>query len=86
MSAGFVTEEVGLTVILNIWGIPSQLLAFGVTVTFAEIGAFVEFFAVKMLIFPFPEAPIPIAVLSLVQLYVVPETLLPVKFIRGIDS
>ena len=54
--------------ILKVWGIPSQLLALGVTVTFAEIGAFVVFSAVNVEIFPFPLATRFIDVLSLVQL------------------
>ena len=68
ISVGFVTVEVGLTVILKVCGVPLQLFAFGVTVIFAEIGALLVFFAVNVGILLFPEVPNPIAALSFVQL------------------
>src|SRR5690606_14576666 len=70
---------VGYTVIWNSSGVPSQLFAVGVTVILATMGSLVLLVAVKLLISPSPEAAKPMAVLSLVQRKVVPETLLPAK-------
>ena len=49
----------------------------GVTVTVEVIGAFVVFVAINDPIFPVPEPANPIAVLLLLQSYVVPDTAEP---------
>ena len=70
---------------VNVSDVPEHVkLAFeylGVTVTVEEIGALVVFAATNDPIFPVPEATSPIAVLLLVQSYVVPETAEPDKMI-----
>jgi hypothetical protein len=75
---------VGLTVIVKVLATPGQVLPalvkLGVTVIFAVMGKVPVFVAVKAVILPEPLAVSPIAVLSFVQLYVVPATP-PVKFI-----
>ena len=55
----------GVTVIVNIWGVPVQPPRDGVTVMVAEVGA--ETLAVVKLISPLQEAPRPMAVLLLVH-------------------
>jgi len=55
-------------VIVNIWAVPAQLFADGVTVIVDVIAALVLLVAVKEAILPLPLAPRPIAVLLFVQL------------------
>jgi hypothetical protein len=62
------TVGVGLTVIVNVLGVPVHPFADGVTVMVAVTGAVPVFVAVKELIFPVPLAPKPIDVVLLVQL------------------
>ena len=62
------TVGAGFTVIVKVTGVPGQPFAVGVTVTVEEIGAVPVLTAVKLPILPVPEAPRPVAVLSLVQL------------------
>ena len=68
------TTGVGLTVIVNVRGVPTHVavptVKDGVTVMVATIGSAVAFLATKEAILPVPEAARPIAVLLLVQLYV----------------
>ena len=71
---------VGLTVMVNVCGMPGQPAADGVTVIVAVTGALVALMAVKAGIFPLPEAAKPIVGLLFVQLKVVPLTA-PEKFI-----
>jgi hypothetical protein len=59
---------VGLTVIVNVLGVPVHPLAEGVTVIVAVTGVAPVFVAAKELIFPVPFAPSPIEVKLLVQL------------------
>ncbi len=66
-----VTLAEGFTVIVNVIGVPLQLLVLvncGVTVTVATTGAFPKLVAVKEAIFPVPEAANPMDVIVLVQL------------------
>lgn len=56
-----------MTVIVNVTGDPLHGLFSGVTVMVAVIGAEVALVALNTLIFPFPEAGNPIAVLLFVQ-------------------
>ena len=70
---------VGLTLMVNVIGVPWQPLARGVTVIVAMTGELVAFVAVKAPILPVPLAARPILVLLFVQLNVVPATA-PVKF------
>lgn len=56
-----------MTVIVNVRGDPLHGLFSGVTVMVAVIGAEVALVALNTLIFPFPEAGNPIAVLLFVQ-------------------
>ena len=72
--AGNVTVGVGLTVMVKLCVAPLQLLATGVTVMVATIGALVLLVAVNEAILPEPLAPIPMAGCELVQLKVVPAT------------
>ena len=67
---------VGLTKTVAVMGIPGQPLAVGVTVKVTVTGVFVVFVKAP-LILPAPLAAIPVAValLSLVQLYIVPGTM-----------
>jgi hypothetical protein len=78
-----VTDGVGFTVIVNVIGVPVQVVAplvnVGVTVIVAVCTTAVALVAVKLAILPVPDAARPIVVLLLVQLYTVPATL-PVKF------
>ena len=76
------TVAVGLTVIVNVVGVPVHPLAVGVTVIVAVIGDVVAFVAVKEGILPEPLAARPIAVLLLVQVNVVPLTG-PDRFVTG---
>ena len=69
------TVGVGFTVIVKVYGVPSQLLADGVTVIDATASVVPVFKPVKLEIFPVPEAAKPIDALLFVQEYVVPETL-----------
>ena len=68
---GWTTLAVGFTVILNVFGNPTQLtppsVYVDVTTIVATCGIVVVLVAVNELIFPFPLAPSPILVLSLVQ-------------------
>ena len=59
---------VGFTVILKTMGKPLQLLDTGVTVKRAVMGILLTFVEVNTIVLPVPEAPIPMPVLSLVQL------------------
>lgn len=71
MSAMASICPVGLTVIVKVFEGPEHatkpLVYVGVTVIVAEIGCMSAFVGVKEGIFPSPEAPRPIAVLSLVH-------------------
>ena len=71
----------GFTVIVNVLGIPAQLLAIGVTVIIAVIGKLVELLTVNEPIFPLPEAGNPMVEFEFTQLKLVPVTAL-VKFIE----
>ncbi len=77
---------VGLTVIVNVFGVPEQVISgvvfIGVTVIVAVIGLVVEFVAVKEIL-PVPLAASPIDVLLFVQLK--PVALVPVKFTVAAD-
>src|SRR5450759_1345231 len=68
------TVGVGLTVIVNVSGVPTQLLAVGVTVIVATTGVVPVFVAVKDGKLPIPEASNPIVRSLVVQEYVVPKT------------
>ena len=57
----------GLTVIVNVSGVPEQPLALGVTVIVLVIGLLVVFVAVKDGMFPVPDAASPTDVLEFVQ-------------------
>jgi hypothetical protein len=70
-AAGF-----GFTVMVNIWGIPSQEPMDGITVMVATTGFTPVLVAVKELILPFPLAPKPMEVLLLVQANKAPAGLL----------
>jgi hypothetical protein len=63
-----------LTVIVKVSGVPTQLLAVGVTVIVATTGAVPVFKAVNDGKLPLPEATSPIVGSLFVQVYVVPET------------
>ena len=64
---GTTTIGEGFTVIVYVEGVPIQLLAEGVTVMVAEIGAVPVFVAVKAGIFPVLPVAKPIAVLLFVH-------------------
>lgn len=64
----------GLTVILNVSGVPGTPFTDGVTVIVAIAGVVPVLVPVKAGRFPVPLAPNPIDVLLLVQLKVVPAT------------
>lgn len=68
---------VGLTVMVNVAGVPKQPLAVPVTVMVEVMGVVPVFNPVNAGMFPLPEAAKPIAVLLLVHVNVVPVTLLP---------
>ena len=78
---------VGLTSTVAVIGVPGQPFAVGVIVKFTVIGILVRFVNVP-LIFPVPLAAIPVTVatLSLVQLYTVPATGLPLSTIVTIGT
>ena len=83
VSAGWVTVGVGLTVMVNVFKIPSQVRPpfeyLGVTETVATTGAALVFTPLNPAIFPAPTAARPILVLSFIQVYVpVPEKLIAV--------
>ena len=71
---------------VNVLGVPVHVIPLmvdtGVTVMVAEIGALVVLVPTKLGILPVPLAPRPIAVLLLVQLYTVPDTV-PAKLIAA---
>ena len=73
------TVGIGLTAILNAVGVPVQprpaLVYTGVAVIVPDIVAFVVLVVTNDAMFPTPDAPRPIAVLVLLQLYTVPATL-----------
>jgi hypothetical protein len=76
------TAAVGLTVMVNVVGVPVHPFAVGVTVIVAVIGEVAAFVAVNEGILPEPFAARPIAVLLFVQVNVVPVTG-PDKFVTG---
>ena len=76
---------VGLTVMVNVCGMPGQPAADGVTVIVAVTGALDALMAVNAGIFPLPEAAKPIDVLLFVQLKVVP-LIAPEKVTRFVDA
>jgi len=87
LSASFEAMEtltgiVGLTVIVNVCGVPGQPLAVGVTVMVAVTGAAVALVAVNDAMLPEPLAARPMAVLLFVQVNVVPLTG-PDKFVTS---
>ena len=65
---GCATPGVGLTVIVNVFDAPRQLLAVGVTVIVAVIGVVVLLVAVNAAIFPVPLAAKPMDGSLFVQL------------------
>ena len=67
---GLSTAGAGLTVMVKVTGVPGQPLRVGVMVMVAT--CWLDTLAAVKLMFPLPEAPSPIAVLSLVQLKVAP--------------
>ena len=71
---GWFTFGVGLTVIVNVIGVPEQLVPpfvnTGVTVIVATTGTLVALIAVNDNISPVPAAPKPMEAVLLVQLYV----------------
>ena len=73
------TVGIGFTAILNDVGVPVQprpaLVYTGVAVIVPDIVAFVVLVVTNDAMFPTPDAPRPIAVLVLLQLYTVPTTL-----------
>ena len=85
------TVAVGLTVIVNVIGVPTQLTAplvnVGVTVIVATTGAVVVLVAMKDGILPVPLAAIPIDAALFVQLYVtVPPVAGLLKLIAAVDA
>jgi len=66
-------------VYVNVCGFPTQLFAFGVTVTVADCAVVPVFLLIKLAIFPVPEAAKPIVVLVFVQSKTVVATV-PLKF------
>jgi hypothetical protein len=64
----------GFTVMVKLTAVPLQPLATGVTVMVAVMGDVVGLIAMNDGIFPVPDAPKPIEVLLLVQVYTVPVT------------
>lgn len=72
--ATVLTTAVGFTVIVNVMAVPGQPAATGVTVMVAVTGALVVFVAVKLAIFPVPEAASPMLGVLFVQLNTVPAT------------
>lgn len=89
--AGATTLPSGLTVIVNTFGVPIQLdipfVKVGVTVILATTGDNPPLTARNEAISPVPDAAMPMAVLSLVQLkVVVPPELFVVKVISGVAA
>jgi hypothetical protein len=84
LTIGF-TVGVGFTVIVKDEVIPEQLLATGVMVIIAEMGAELLFAAVNASKFPLPFDPKPIPGLLFVQVKVVPVTG-PVNGTSGTDT
>ena len=84
-----VTDGVGFTVMVNVFGVPVQvtppLLYTGVTVIVAVCKILVVLVAVKLAILPVPVAANPTVVLVLVQLKTVPATV-PVKFTGAVGE
>jgi hypothetical protein len=62
-----IAEGVGFTVMVNVWAEPLQPFAEGVTEKSPEIAVVPLLVAANGAIVPVPDAPTPIAVLSLVQ-------------------
>jgi hypothetical protein len=83
------TVGVGFTVMVNVIGVPVQvvppLVYVGVTVIVATTGAVVAFVAVKLGILPVPDAARPILVLLLVHVNTVPAAL-PVKLTAAVGA
>jgi hypothetical protein len=75
---------VGLTVTVNVWAVPVQPLAEGVTVTVATTGFVVAFSATNGAMLPEPLAPSPMVGRLFVQLNVEPVVL--VKFNAAVDA
>jgi hypothetical protein len=78
-SGSAVITGTGLTVMVNVCGVPGQPFAVGVTVIVAVTGNAVALTALNAAMFPEPDAARPIDVVLLVQLNVVPTTV-PTKF------
>ena len=68
MSAGTVTDGVGLTVILKVCGVPGHPFAVGVTVTTAVAAVFPLLVAVNETMLPEPDAAMPMELFVLLQL------------------
>lgn len=79
------TVAIGLTVIVNVVGVPVHPFAVGVTVIVAAMGDVDAFAVVNAGILPEPLAARPIAVLLFVHANVVPLTG-PDKFVAGADT
>src|SRR6188508_3609430 len=75
-SASAVMVGIGLTVMVNVCGVPGHPFTVGVTVMVAVTGAAVALVALKAGMFPAPAAARPIDGVLLVQLNVVPATVL----------
>ena len=73
---------VGMTVIVNVLGVPAHELAVGVTVMVAVTGELVVLVAVNVGSEPAPDAASPMAVLLLVQANVVP----PIGLVKEISE
>lgn len=73
---GCVTSGVGLTVMINVWEVPTQVFAVGVTLSVAATGVKPPFVAVNEAILPVPEAARPMEGVLFVQANVAPLTLL----------
>ena len=83
------TVGVGFTVIVNVIGVPVQvvppLVNVGVTVIVAVTATAVAFVPMKLAILPVPDAPSPMEVLLLVQLYTVPAAV-PVNVTAAVGA
>ena len=77
--AGSTTVGVGITLILNVTGLPEhswrRLVYLGVTLKFPVCTVLPELTVLNAAIFPVPDAPTPIDGLEFVQWYCVPTTL-----------
>ena len=81
------TTGVGLTMIVKVIGVPTQPVGpTGVTVMVAVIGPLVVLVVTNGAISPVPLAASPMAVLLLVQLNTVPETVPPAVPLNGITA